>query len=60
MGQSWGPSGGPHGVFKTVADKQFGEILSIPILGPKATELVASSVALLGGETTVDELIQTL
>ncbi len=52
--------GEPHGFIKIVADKQYGEILGIHILGPKATELVASSVALLGGEYTVDELIHTM
>ena len=52
--------GEPHGFIKIVADKQYGEILGIHILGPKATELVASSVALMGGEFTVDELIQTM
>jgi dihydrolipoamide dehydrogenase len=43
-----------------VADKQYGEILGIHIIGPKATELIASSVALLGGEYTVEELIHTM
>ena len=52
--------GEPHGFVKLVTDKKYGEILGIHILGPKATELVASSVALLGGEYTVDELIHTL
>ena len=52
--------GEPHGFIKIVADKQYGEILGIHILGPKATELVASSVALMGGEFTVDELINTM
>ena len=52
--------GEPHGFIKIVADKQYGEILGIHILGPKATELVASSVALMGGEYTVDELINTM
>jgi dihydrolipoamide dehydrogenase len=52
--------GEPHGFIKIVADKKYGEILGIHIIGPKATELVASSVALLGGEYTVDELINTM
>jgi dihydrolipoamide dehydrogenase len=52
--------GEPHGFIKIVAEKQYGEILGIHILGPKATELVASSVALLAGEMTVDALIQTM
>jgi dihydrolipoamide dehydrogenase len=52
--------GEPYGFIKIVADKQYGEILGIHIIGPKATELVASSLALLGGEYTVDELIHTM
>ena len=52
--------GEPHGFIKIVADAKYGEILGIHILGPKATELVASSVALMGGEFTVDELINTM
>jgi dihydrolipoamide dehydrogenase len=52
--------GEPHGFIKIVADKKYGEILGIHILGPKATELVASSVALMGGEFTVEELINTM
>ena len=52
--------GEPHGFVKIVADARYGEILGIHIIGPKATELVASSLALLGGEFTVDELINTM
>ena len=52
--------GEPHGFIKLVADKKYGEILGIHIIGPKATELVASSLALLGGEYTVEELINTM
>lgn len=52
--------GEPHGFVKIVAEKKYGEILGIHIIGPKATELVASSLALLGGEYTVEELINTM
>jgi dihydrolipoamide dehydrogenase len=52
--------GEPHGFIKIVADKTYGEILGIHIIGPKATELLASSLVLLGGEYTVDELINTM
>ncbi len=52
--------GEPHGFIKIVADKRYGEILGIHIIGPKATEMVASSVALLAGEMTVDALINTM
>jgi dihydrolipoamide dehydrogenase len=52
--------GEPHGFIKIVSEKKYGEILGIHIIGPKATELVASSVALLAGEMTVDALINTM
>jgi dihydrolipoamide dehydrogenase len=52
--------GEPHGFIKIVSEAKYGEILGIHIIGPKATELVASSVALLAGEMTVDELIATM
>lgn len=52
--------GEPHGFIKIVSEKKYGEILGIHIIGPKATELVASSVALLAGEMTVEALINTM
>lgn len=52
--------GEPQGFIKIVSDQKYGEILGIHILGPKATELVASSVAVLAGELTVKELIHTM
>lgn len=52
--------GEPHGFIKIVAEKRYGGILGVHIIGPKATELVASSVALLAGEMTVEELINTM
>lgn len=52
--------GEPHGFIKIVSEKKYGEILGIHIIGPKATELVASSVALLAGEMTVEALIATM
>lgn len=52
--------GEPHGFIKIVSEKASGKILGIHILGPKATELVASSVALLGGNYTLEQLIHTM
>lgn len=52
--------GEPHGFIKIVSEKKYGEILGIHIIGPKATELVASSLALLAGEMTVEALINTM
>jgi len=52
--------GEPHGFIKVVADSESKKILGIHIIGPKATELVASSLAILSGGLTVDELINTM
>lgn len=52
--------GEAHGFIKIVSDTKYGEILGIHIIGPKATELIASSVALMGGEFTVQTLMHTM
>jgi dihydrolipoamide dehydrogenase len=52
--------GEPYGFIKLVSSRKYGEILGIHIIGPKATELVASSLALLAGEFTVEELVHTM
>jgi dihydrolipoamide dehydrogenase len=52
--------GEPHGFIKIVADAESKKILGVHIIGPKATELVASSLAILAGRLTVDDLINTM
>ncbi|MCL1908567.1 MAG: dihydrolipoyl dehydrogenase [Holophagaceae bacterium] len=52
--------GEPHGFIKIVADSNSKKILGIHIIGPTATELVASSVAILAGQLTVDALARTM
>jgi len=52
--------GETHGFIKIVADAATKKILGIHIIGPKATELVASSVAILAGQLSVDTLINTM
>ena len=52
--------GEPHGFIKIVTDTESKNILGIHIIGPKATELVASSLAILAGRLTVDEVINTM
>ena len=52
--------GEPRGFIKIVADAKTKKILGIHIIGPKATELVASSVAILAGRLTVDALMATM
>ena len=48
------------GFVKIVADAQYGEILGVHIIGPKATELIAEAVAVMELEGTVDELMFTI
>ncbi|MDR0498598.1 MAG: dihydrolipoyl dehydrogenase [Holophagales bacterium] len=55
-----GIMGETHGFIKVVADAVTKKILGIHIIGPKATELVASSVAILAGQMSVDTLINTM
>jgi dihydrolipoamide dehydrogenase len=52
--------GSHDGFVKVVADKKYGEILGVHILGPQATELVAEAVAVLELEGTVEELMFTI
>jgi dihydrolipoamide dehydrogenase len=49
--------GNHDGFVKIVADKKYGEILGVHILGPQATELIAEAVAVLELEGTVDEMM---
>jgi dihydrolipoamide dehydrogenase len=49
--------GNHDGFVKIVADKKYGEILGVHILGPQATELIAEAVAVLELEGTVEELM---
>jgi dihydrolipoamide dehydrogenase len=52
--------GSHDGFVKIVADKKYGEILGVHILGPQATELVAEAVAVLELEGTVEEMMSTI
>jgi dihydrolipoamide dehydrogenase len=52
--------GSHDGFVKIVADKKYGEILGVHILGPQATELVAEAVAVLELEGTVEEMMFTI
>ena len=52
--------GSHDGFVKIVADKKYGEILGVHILGPQATELVAEAVAVLELEGTVEEMMSII
>ena len=52
--------GSHDGFVKVVADKKYGEILGVHILGPQGTELIAEAVAVQELEGTVEELMFTI
>ena len=52
--------GDTNGFVKIVADEQYGEILGVHIIGPRATELIAEAGPLLRLECTVEELVRTI
>jgi dihydrolipoamide dehydrogenase len=49
-----------EGMIKIVADKKYGEILGVHIIGPHATELIAEAVLAIELEATVEELAHTI
>lgn len=49
-----------NGLIKIIADKKYGEILGVHILGPRATELIAEGALALRLEATIDEIISTI
>jgi dihydrolipoamide dehydrogenase len=52
---------GKHdGFVKIVADKTYGEILGVHIIGPEAFELISEGVLAMESESTVDTLIHTI
>jgi len=53
-------TGGEGGIVKIIASKQYGEILGVHIVGPRATDLIAEGALAIGLEATLDELISTI
>ncbi len=51
---------GGEGLVKIIAGKEFGEILGMHIIGPRATDLIAEGALAIGGEMTLDELVATI
>jgi dihydrolipoamide dehydrogenase len=49
-----------EGFVKIVADKKYGEVLGVHMIGPRSTELVAEATIALGLECTVEELVRTI
>jgi dihydrolipoamide dehydrogenase len=48
------------GFVKVVAEKQYGEILGVHIIGPHATDLIHEGVVSIQLENTVEELMRTV
>ena len=46
------------GFVKVIADKTYGEILGVHIIGGNASEMIAEAVALMSGEITVQEVVE--
>ena len=51
---------GGEGLVKIIAGKEYGEILGMHIIGPRATDLIAEGALAIGEEMTLDELINTI
>ena len=53
-------SGESAGFVKVIADKKYGEILGVHIVGPAAAEIINEASSLMAMEITVDEVIKTI
>ena len=51
---------GGEGLVKIIAGKQYGEVLGMHIIGPRATDLIAEGALAISVEATLDELIFTI
>ncbi len=52
--------GSHEGFIKVIADKKYGEILGVHIIGPQATELISEAVVAMQMEATVEDLMFTI
>lgn len=51
---------GGEGLVKIIAGKEYGEILGMHIIGPRATDLIAEGALAISEEMTLDEIINTI
>jgi dihydrolipoamide dehydrogenase len=51
---------GNGGFVKIIAEKKYGEILGVHVVGPSATELIAEAALCISMEGTVDDIINTI
>ncbi|VWL85532.1 dihydrolipoyl dehydrogenase [Oceanivirga miroungae] len=53
-------SGNNYGFIKVIADKKYGEILGVHIIGPNAAEMINEAAALMSAEVTIEEVIKSI
>ena len=51
---------GGEGIIKVIAGKEYGEILGVHILGPRATDIIAQSALAIGLEATTEDFIAAI
>ena len=51
---------GGEGLVKIIAGKEYGEVLGMHIIGPRATDLICEGALAIGSELTLDELVATI
>ena len=51
---------GGEGLVKIIAGKEYGEVLGMHIIGPRATDLICEGALAIGQELTLDELVATI
>ena len=51
---------GGEGLVKIIAGAEYGDILGMHIIGPRATDLIAEGALAIEGEMTLDEIVDTI
>ncbi len=51
---------GGEGLVKVIADKKYGEVIGMHIIGPRATDMISEGALAIRLEATLDELIETI
>jgi len=51
---------GGEGMVKVIAGREYGEILGVHILGPRATDLIAESALAIGMEATMEDIVAAI
>ena len=51
---------GGEGLVKIIAGREYGEVLGMHIIGPRATDLICEGALAIGSELTLDELAATI